>query len=131
MKMNEFVENGVKEFVNGIKDVEKKVGVLMVRKEMINGKEVKRMKMMEWNENVKDYVELGSSGSVIEELKNEVLKKGVFGKSEEKDLWWRMDEFVEEWKKMRSKVMKEKMRLKKEFEKNHPEEEIEGQGDSE
>jgi len=119
MKMNEvmveFVENDVKEFIGGVKDVVKGVGVLMVRKEEVDGKVVKRMKMVELNESVKEYVELGSSGKVKENILNKVLESGVFGRCDEKDLWWRMDEFMDEWKKMRCIVVKKKMKLKKEW----------------
>lgn len=125
MEMNEmmveFIENGVKEFVGGVKDVVKGVGVMMVRKEEVDGKVIKRMKMVELNENVKDYVELGSCGKVKDVLKDKVLKSGVFGNCDEKDLWWKMEEFLEEWKKMRSLIVKKKMKLKKEWMSNHPE----------
>lgn len=93
----------------------------MVRKEEVDGKVIKRMKMVELNESVKDYVELGSSGKVKEKIVEKVLKSGVFGNCDEKDLWWRMDEFLEEWKKMRSVVVKKRMKLKKEWMIDNPE----------
>lgn len=97
--------------------VVKSVEVMMVKKEEVNGKEVKVIKMMELKEDVKDYLEVGSSDKVKEIVKDKIRNSKVFGSFDVDELWYKWDGFLKEWRKRRMKLMKERKeeeRLKEE-----------------
>lgn len=87
--------------VNGVVNVMnvKCVEVMMVKKEVVNGKEVKRIKMVEMDENVDDYVKFCSSDKVKDEVKNKIRLSRVFDECDVNDLWYKWDEFLNCWKK--------------------------------
>lgn len=93
--------NEVKNVMN-VKNVE----VMMVRKEVVNGKEVKRIKMVEMNENVDEYVRYGSSDKVKEIIKNKIRVNKLFDDYNVDDLWYKWDEFLSCWRKRRKEIIK-------------------------
>ena len=84
----------------------KNVEVMMVKCEELEGKVVKSIKMVEMKEDVMDYVELGSSEKVKEEIKKKLREEKVFGGYDVEDLWYKWDDFMKEWRRERSKLVK-------------------------
>lgn len=83
----------------------KNVEVMMVKKEEVNGKMVKVIKMVEMNENVDDYVKYGSSDKVKLEVKNKIKSSGMFGDYDVDDLWYKWDDFLKSWRMRRKEFV--------------------------
>ena len=86
----------------------KNVEVMMVKKEEVNGKMVKVIKMVELNENVDDYVKYGSVEKVKVEVKNKIRVSGMFGDYDVDELWYKWDGFLKLWR-MRRKEFVDRM----------------------
>lgn len=99
-----------------MKEMMKKIEVMMVKKEEIGGKEVKVIKMVEMNEDAMKYVELGSSDKVKEVIKGKIKESKVFGLYDVDDLWYKWDEFMRTWRKERMKLMRERKKEMSELE---------------
>lgn len=84
------------------------VEVMMVKKEEVDGKMVKVIKMMDMNENVMDYIEVGSSDKVKEMIKDKIRISRVFGGFDVDELWYKWDGFLKEWRKRRLKLIKKR-----------------------
>lgn len=79
----------------------KNVEVMMVKKEEVNGKMVKVIKMVEMNENVDDYVKFSSADKVKVEVKNKIRTSGMFGNYNVDELWYKWDDFLKLWRMRR------------------------------
>lgn len=83
----------------------KNVEVMMVKKEEVNGKMVKVIKMVEMNENVDDYVKYGSADKVKAEVKNKIKTSGMFGDYDVDELWYKWDGFLKSWRMKRKEFV--------------------------
>lgn len=92
----------------------KNVEVMMVKKEEVNGKMTKVIKMATLNEDVDNYVKFGSADKVKIEVKKKLRVSGLFGEYNVDDLWYKWDDFLKCWRMKRKEFvdMTNELRLK-------------------
>lgn len=92
----------------------KNVEVMMVKKEEVNGKMTKVIKMATLNEDVDNYVKFGSADKVKIEVKKKLRGSGLFGEYNVDDLWYKWDDFLKCWRMKRKEFvdMTNELRLK-------------------
>ena len=84
------------------------VKVLMMSEKEVEGKMVKRFKMVDFEEDVRDYAKYGSPEKVKEVFKEKVKKSNAFEGFDVDELLYKWDKFLLVWKEERKKEMKRK-----------------------